>query len=271
MKCLRFAAFNVFPFFMLLVSNPASATASVQGLVSAIFTERAGSCNNFVKQDPIRQDFLDLSLSAPCSNGTVGGSIEADASAASVGLRLTSSGTGLGYASVYLADDVILTPPRGTTVGTFTIPVTFQLKGEIDKRTKMQEDPFFLAYGFAGRGTFFFGDSYVENGFVEDTGKFELTTGFELKSSSYWGTQNQISAYYRIELRVPGMLEGNIDFFDTAFASFSLPEGWTGKTSSGLTLTSPIPEPSSALMFALGVGFLARRRLARLAHLRSRE
>lgn len=245
----------------LLAAGNAHATANVGGVISASFAEAAGDCNKTVLAGPAVRDTLQASLNAPCQKGSVTGDIRAGADTASVGLRVAANGTGYTASQVSLSDEIVLTPPAGTAVGTYAIPVTFHLDGEISPGTKSLE-PYYLYYTFSIMAGFDAG-SFSERGRLTAAGSYSQSFDWVL-NVQYFGPGNLISAVYSIGLTVPTVSEGTVDFYNTAGMGLSLPAGWVATTSSGLPLVSAVPEPSVWLGLLLGLGWLCRRRAAML-------
>jgi hypothetical protein len=60
-----------------------------------------------------------------------------------------------------------------------------------------------------------------------------------------------------MSLSVPGLFNGSVDFYNTAWIAMSLPAGFSATTSSGLPLVfAPVPEPSSGVLFGAGLALL---------------
>ena len=62
-----------------------------------------------------------------------------------------------------------------------------------------------------------------------------------------------------MNLSLPGLNEGVVDFGNTASIGMVMPAGYSAVTSSGLVLdfAAPVPEPASVAMLLGGLGVLA--------------
>lgn len=78
------------------------------------------------------------------------------------------------------------------------------------------------------------------------------------------GSALPMTAEVVMSLSLISLLEGNVDFYNTASISMDLPPGFSATTSSGLPLVfAPVPEPGTYAMVLTGLGllgFAARRR-----------
>jgi hypothetical protein len=98
------------------------------------------------------------------------------------------------------------------------------------------------------------------NGSVTATGAFSRTVTGNI-NFNYYGPGGGLPtmAEVTMNLSLPGLNEGMVDFGNTASIAMVLPAGYSAVTSSGLVLdfAAPVPEPASVAMLLGGLGVLA--------------
>lgn len=252
----------------LACSGRAEATASIGGTATTV--AGGGACNNskLVPGNTVQNSFY-LSAATGCAGGTADAELRGDAATGSVGLRVSSLGNGLGSseaaAQVVFADQWLIHVPVGTARGTITLPVSAHLDGKVSANAVF-DSTFgrFLDYKLAIGPPFSFADLLAQ-GKITTTGSFSQTFSGVL-TLDYTG--QPLTAAVEMSLTVPALLEGKVDFYNTASISMLLPAGFSVTTSSGLPLVfvqSPVPEPHSTSLMMVGVMLLAgfKWRLAR--------
>ena len=212
-----------------------------------------------------QQDTLHLALSA-C--GTQ--SAEARGAATGVlGLRASSAGGTSGIratsASISLLDHWVIAVPPGTANGSvFTIPVTLKIDGAVSAGAVHDaRSPGFLQYtvsviDFYGSGPGFFAQDYIGA-----TGPFAQTLTGSV-TFNYLGAAVPSTLEVSMDLSIPALYDGTVDFYNTAALSLGLPPGFTATTSSNIPLvalpndpppTGAVPEPGTLTLG--GIGLLA--------------
>lgn len=239
-------------------AGPAAAIAYMGGVVSA--TAGSGTCSGGLLV-PLNtaQDSFALDRGASCAGGSASAKLRGDAATASVGLLALSSGNGFGSsqvaAQVYLTDAWQIAVPAGTPRGPINLPVTLHLDGLVSAAA--QYHPSFgryLDYALT------IGQQYTSNVFsaygqVKSAGAFAQSFS-GMVSMQYQGAPLTMSI--ELSLFLPGLLEGSVDFYNTASISMALPAGFSASTSSGLPLVfAPVPEPGGAALLSAGLCVLA--------------
>lgn len=261
MNSLRLFASAAVACTVLLGPSAASATAQIGGVISTTFSEGGGTCNKTALV-PLTtpQDTFALNLAAPCAAGSAGGTLRGDAATGAVGLKVDASGTGFVSSEVSLIERWTLTPPAGTAAGTFAIPVNLHIDGTVSAgATAVLRGPF-LTYNMTLLDT----NSALPGGRIDGIGSVTSTGIYSQTFSGpvnvrYFGPGSLLSTVeIDVQMTVAQLSTGTIDFYNTAFASLTLPPGWTAVTSSGLPVVA-VPEPSTVLLMLLGVGALALR------------
>jgi hypothetical protein len=250
----------------LTFSGPAAATATLGGVVSLV--GGAGGCNisASVPLNTLQDNFL-LSRATGCAGTTSAAQLRGSAATASVGMRASSSGNGLGSsqvaAQVSLTDQWQITVPVGTPVGPITLPVSLHLEGSITPAA-LYAAQFgrFLDYTM-NIGLPFSFNALSANGAISTAGAFAQT----FNGTVTWQYTGQpLRAAIELSLFMPGLNEGVLDFYNSAAASVQLPAGYVATTSSGLPLLfAPVPEPSPVALLVVGLVavWLVLRRRAR--------
>jgi hypothetical protein len=251
-----------------LGGNQAHATATLGGVVSLV--GGSGTCN-FSQLVPLstQQDTFVLSGATGCLGTSSSVDLHGEAATGTIGLRATSSGNGLGSsqaaAQVYYSDHWLLTPPAGLANGTYTIPVSLTLEGNISPGA-LNSFQFnrFLDYSLSVRdlyGGLSAPSLFAANGAISTTGAFTQTFNGNV-SFNYYGPGSGLPMTVEViaSLFLPGLNEGIVDFYNTASISMQLPSGFSATTSSGLPLVfPPVPEPRTSAMMFVGLGLLAWR------------
>lgn len=248
------------------VSGDALATANLGGVVSVLAGNGTCNANALVPGDTL-QDSFQLDRSTACAGGSASAQVRGSAATGSVGVRATSSGNGLGSsnaaAQVQFSDQWTITAPTGTAWGTINLPVALHLDGTVSSGA--QANPTmggtFLQYVLSIGEPFSF-NVLSANGNVTTVGAFSRTFN-GVVGLSYSGQPLKIAI--AMNLTVPGLFEGTVDFYNTAATSITLPAGFTASTSSGQPLVfAPVPEPASGALLVGGLLTLALiRRAAR--------
>lgn len=246
----------------LLAHGTARATAQIGGVISATFSEAGGTCNkSAVVPLTTQQNTFALPLAAPCAAGSAGGTLKGDAATGSAGLKVDASGTGFVSSQVSLIDRWTLTPPAGTVAGTYAIPVSLQVDGTVSPGSTAVLGGPFLTYNITLLDT----NSGLPGGRIDGIGSVTSTGTYSQTFSGpvnvrYFGPTSSLLSTVEIsvQMTVPQLSTGTIDFYNTAFAALTLPPGWSAVTSSGLPVVA-VPEPATALLMLLGVGALALR------------
>lgn len=237
------------------VSGEARATASLGGVVSVLAGNGVCNASALVPGNTLQDSFL-LDRSTACAGGSASAQVRGSAATGSVGLRATSSGNGLGSsnaaAQVFFSDQWTITVPAGTPWGTINLPVALHLDGTVSPLANVDAifGGTFLQYALSIGEPYSF-NVLSANGNVTTVGAFSQTyngvVGF-----SYSGQPLKVAV--ELNLFVPGLFEGTVDFYNTAAASITLPAGFTASTSSGLPLIfAPVPEPASGALLAGGL------------------
>lgn len=251
-----------------LVGNQADATATLGGVASLVGS--SGTCN-FNKLIPLntQQDTFVLSGATGCLGTSSSVDLHGEAATGTIGLRATSSGNGLGSsqaaAQVYYSDHWLLSPPVGAAVGTYTIPVSLTLEGNISAGA-LSGFQFnrFLDYSLSVRDLYAGLSAttlFAANGSISTTGAFTQTFNGNVNFRYFGpGSALPMTAEVIASLSLPGLNEGFVDFYNTASISMQLPSGFSATTSSGLPLVfPPVPEPRTNAMMLAGLGVLAWR------------
>lgn len=240
-------------------SVDAVATANLGGVVSVLAGNGVCNASALVPGNTL-QDSFQLDRSTACTGGSASAQVRGSAATGSVGLRVTSSGNGLGSsnaaAQVQFSDQWTIAVPAGTPRGTINLPVALHLDGTVSLGAKV--DPGnggrFLQYALSIGEPFSF-NVLSANGQVSTVGAFSQTFN-GIVGFSYSGQPLKVAV--AMNLTAPGLFEGSVDFYNTASASMTLPAGYSASTSSGIPLVfAPIPEPSHAALLAGGLLALA--------------
>ncbi|MGV8991772.1 MAG: PEP-CTERM sorting domain-containing protein [Thiobacillus sp.] len=250
------------------VGNQAHATATLGGVVSLV--GGSGTCN-YSQLVPLntQQDTFLLSGANGCLGGSSSVDLHGEAATGTIGLRATSSGNGLGSfqaaAQVYYSDHWLITPSAGLANGTYTIPVSLTLDGNISSGA-LNGFQFnrFLDYGMSVRdlyGGLAAPSLFSTYGSIATTGVFSQTFDGNVSFNYYGpGSGLPMTAEVTATLSLPGLNEGLVDFYNTAAISMQLPSGFSAKTSSGMALVfPPVPEPQTNAMMMAGLGLVAWR------------
>ena len=201
------------------------------------------------------QDTFALSAVTACNGGSASADARGDAATASVGLRGTSSGNGVGSSQagglVQFTDHWLLTPPVGTGTGTIiNIPVTITLEGSVSAGAVF-DAAFgrFLDYDLTisdKYGPLNPGGSFAALGRISASGVFSQTFSGSVDFYNSGSTALPMTAVVSMNLFLVSLQEGTVDFFDTASISMVLPSGFSATTSSGLPLVfAPVPSRKS--------------------------
>ena len=254
--------------------HQAGATAMIGAVIGA--SAGTGTCRD-IKSVPgdTLQDSLALHVAASCSGGSASLDMHADAATPSIGLRATSSGNGIGSSlaggQVLFSDQWVLTPPTGTAANTnINIPVSLKLEGSVSPGAVFDS-----AYGRFLDYRLSVNDKYdpllhqfLAFGKITATGAFSQVFNGSVDFYNYGTSAFPMTAVVEMELFLPALYEGTVDFFNTASITMDLPPGFSATTSSGLLLdftqaSAPVPEPETGMSMLVGLGlagFLARRR-----------
>lgn len=235
------------------------ATANLGGVVSVLAGNGVCNASALVPGNTL-QDSFQLDRSTTCAGGSASAEVRGSAATSSVGLRVASSGNGLGSSSaatqVQFSDQWTIAVPAGTPWGTINLPVALHLDGIVSPGAKV--DPGsggqFLQYALSIGQPYSF-DVLSANGQVSTVGAFSQSIN-GVVGISYSGQPLKVAV--AMNLIVTGLFQGSVDFYNTAAASMTLPAGYSASTSSGLPLVfAPVPEPSHGALLAGGLLALA--------------
>lgn len=260
-----------------LVVSEAAATASLGGVVSVL--AGSGSCNDSkLVPGSTLQDTFALSGATACSGGSASADLHAEAATATIGLRASSAGNGLGSsqaaAQVQFTDYWLLNVPTGTASGTFiNIPVSIQLDGSVTAGA-VYDSSFgrFLDYSLTISDHYTAlspGGNFSALGKITSSGNFSQT--FSGSVNFFYPGPGSLStrADIGMNLFLVSLFEGTVDFYNTARILIDLPPGFSATTSSGLPLqVAAVPEPETYAMLLAGLGllgFVTRRRKPKAA------
>lgn len=258
----------------------AAALARTGGVVS--MHAGAGACRNdqYIPLDTFQDSFA-MHGDTACGGGAVSADLRSDAATGRAGLKAQAApaaGSALGHsqvaAQVAFSDQWLISVPAGTPVGSFMLPVSLRLQGEVmPGAVASTQYGRFLDYSLSVGDYWSFGapgSLLAANGQITAVGAVDQTFA-GLINVRYFGpgslaTTLQVS----INLFMPGLQQGELDFFHTASVSLALPPGFSATTSSGLPLVfAPVPEPATGALLAMGLaglagltGCLRRRRMA---------
>ena len=248
-----------------LASTEVSATARIGGTVH-LQGGYLGSCNviRSVPTNTAQDSFALAAATLPCLGDASSVQMHGEAATGSIGLRAMSAGNGLGSskaaALVSFVDHWTIGVPAGTPIGLITLPVSLKLDGSISPGALWAfNQNSHLGYSlsiadFAGGGGV--GRVFTANGSLATSGNFSQTFQGSVAFSNL-GAGAPPTAEVSLLLQMPGLIEGQIDFYNTASASVTLPPGYTATTSSGLPLVfAPVPEPATAALMLLGASSL---------------
>jgi hypothetical protein len=240
----------------------AMATASIGGVISVVASSGVCGDSALVPGNTAQDTFL-LSGNAACNGEFALVDLRGDAASASVGLLASASGNGFGSsqaaAQVSFTDHWLLTPPVGTAPGTsINIPVSLSLDGDISAGAVFHPGfGRFLDYNLKISdlyGPLSPGGLFSAIGSISATGPYSQTFNGSVNFFYFGGTSLPMTAVVELSLSVPGLLEGTIDFYNTASVSIDLPPGFTATTSSGVPLdVADVPLPTAPALFA-GLG-----------------
>jgi len=262
----------------LSASNDAHAVAQIGGSIGLTVSPGLGACNASAQVPTTTlQDSFMLAVATPlspiCGGQAASGSMYAQAATRSLGMQLAASGpltTAAGQVS--FADTWIITPPPGTPSGLITMPVSFSLDGSVAPGSifrygRFLDYVFIMADPNSGPGGPL--QRFDASGQITATGNVTLVFNGLMNIRNTNQSSFPMSASVLMQLFVPQLDSGSIDFYNTAVASIELPPGFTATTSSGIPLVfAPVPEPATSALWSLGlaaVGLAARRRVARHA------
>jgi hypothetical protein len=262
MTLLRSCASAAIASIALLVHGAVGATAQIGGVISTTFSEAGGACNQTALVPlTTAQDTFALNLAAPCAAGSAGGTLKGDAATGTVGLKVNAAGTGFVSSQVSLIERWTLTPPAGTAIGTYAIPISLHIDGTVTTGARAVLGGPFLTYNMTVLDIY----SSLPGGRLDGIGAVTSTGPYSKTFSGpvnvrYFGPGSLVSTVeIDVQMSVAQLATGTIDFYNTAFAALTLPPGWTAVTSSGLPVVGAVPEPATVLMMVLGMVALALR------------
>jgi hypothetical protein len=245
-----------------LLASEAAATANLGGTVSVLAGSGVCNDNKLVLQNTLQDTFL-LSGNTACSGGSASADLRGEAATGSVGLRASSAGNGYGSsqaaAQVKLTDHWLLTPVAGTAAGTINIPVSIKLEGSISPGVV------FDTYGGLSYnltisdlyGAPIPSAVFSAIGKISTSGNFSQTFNGSVNFTYFGPGSLPMTAVVEMDLFLSSLLEGTVDFYNTASISMDLPPGFSATTSSGQPLVfAPVPEPEVYAMMLTGLGLL---------------
>jgi hypothetical protein len=245
-----------------LVAQPASATATLGGVVTAL--SGLGTCHDtHTVPGTTEQDTLSISAATACQGGSAGGTVHGDAVTGSIGISgyaIGSSpvpGSSQVAAQIQYMDTWLLHVPAGTAPGVITLPVVLTLEGTISAGALSGFNRY-LDYNMDFRSLYGGSSPIVTmNGSVTGVGTFSRVVTGNV-DFLYEGPGSGIppTAAVGITIGYPGLNEGILDFANTASIALILPAGYTATTSSGQTLVFAVPEPATYGMLLAGLAVL---------------
>lgn len=258
----------------LLTGSLAQATALLGGTISLNMAGSGTCAFNASVPTTTPQDTFALSGATPalpiCGGRTMSAAMQGDAATPSVGLKLSASGPlTTGSALVKFIDEWTFTVPAGTPTGLVMFPVTFSLDGVVSPgATYAPAVRRFLDYTFALTDKSGFADplqTFRVDGQVTSTGTLVQSWNGTIAIYNYNSPALPMTAVMELDLSIPNLLEGTVDFFNTASVRMSLPAGFTAHSSSGLPLFEPpaavaAPATGGLLVLALCLVGVVRQR-----------
>lgn len=241
-----------------LCSAAFEASATMIGGVAAAHAGGGPGCQD-TKVVPLTtvQNNLALSASTACLGESASVDLYADAAIASMGMKATAnSGPKLGAqvnAFVGLSDRWVFTLPASVTAGTIlSFPVSFTLDGSVAPGSSYRSS-------FSSFMNYVFTISDPQQGYsqFQTFQKTGAITTAGVYADTFSGIINLINrgpglgmlADVEMNLSIPGLESGSIDFYNTAKIFLELPDGVSVTSSSGLPVRfgNPpvVPEPGS--------------------------
>ena len=268
---------------LVLCVTGTNASAALIGGVAAAHAGGSPGCQD-TKAVPLTtvQDHLALSASTACLGESASVDLYADAATTSVGMKAAAnSGVDLGAqvnAFVGLIDRWVFTLPASVATGTIlSIPVSFTLDGSVAPGSSYRS-------GFSRFMDYVFTISDPQQGFSQFQQTFQKTGSISSPGAyadTFSGIINLINrgpffgmvADVEMNLWIPGLESGSIDFYNTAKIFLDLPDGVSVTSSTGLPVTfgtppvvpepGSVPEPSTWILLMVGFAGIVggRRRL----------
>jgi quercetin dioxygenase-like cupin family protein len=222
------------------------------------------------------QNSLALNASVACQGESASVDLYANAANTSMGMKASAnSGVGFGAqvnAFVGLSDRWIFTHPASVATGTIlSIPVSFTLDGSVAPgSTYRRSFSRFMDYVFTIADPQQGLSQFQQTGSITTPGVYADVFSGIIKLINR-GPGLGMLADVEMNLWIPGLESGLIDFYNTARISLNLPDGVSVTTSIGLPLTfgnppvvpdpGSVPEPASWMLVMAGLaGVLSRTR-----------
>jgi quercetin dioxygenase-like cupin family protein len=257
---------------LVLCAAASEASATMIGGVAAAHAGGGSGCQD-TKVVPLNtvQNSVALSASAACLGESASVDLYADAATTSMGMKATAnSGLKLGAqvnAFVGLIDRWVFTLPASIATGIIlSIPVSFTLDGNVAPGSTYRS-----SYGRFMDYVFTISDPQQGYSQLQTFQKTGSITAAGVYADTFSGIINLINrgpglgmlADVEMNLWIPGLESGLVDFYNTAKIFLDLPDGVSVTTSAGLPVTfgtppvvpepGNVPEPATWILLMAGL------------------